>query len=69
MKKFQEEELKLQDDELWSSIWSKGELKGSKFVHGLKISIHDDKLMWKMLTSFGVTLQGVQSSSHAYPML
>ncbi|KAK5819963.1 hypothetical protein PVK06_025001 [Gossypium arboreum] len=65
IKKFCEEKLKLQDDKLWSSIRSEDEFKRSKFVRGLKISIHDDKTVWNMLTSLSITLQEAQSSPHA----
>ena len=55
-KKIQEEELKFQDNKFWSN----DELEETNYVCGPKLSIYDDKPMWKMLTSLSISLQEPQ---------
>ncbi|KAK5843691.1 hypothetical protein PVK06_006149 [Gossypium arboreum] len=50
-KKIQEEELKFQDNKFWSN----DELEETNYVCGPKLSIYDDKPMWKMLTSLSIS--------------
>lgn len=55
-KKIRKEELKFQDNKFWSN----DELEETNYVCRPKLSIYDDKPMWKMLTSLSISLQEPQ---------